>query len=354
MAYISFQPSDYFNTKLYTGTGATNAQTSVGFQPDWVWIQNRGGTYANVAFDAVRGATKLIEPAGDGMENTVSDTLTSFDSDGFTLGADSSNYCNRSSSPNTYVAWNWKANGAGSANTDGSINSTATSASTTSGFSIVKYTGTGSNATVGHGLGVAPEVVWIKKLSGGGNEGIYAYMKSIGASNTLTVQSDAASASASSLFNDTDPTSSVFSIGTHASTNASGSTYIAYCFAPINGFSKFGKYYGNNSTWGTFVNCGFKPGMVIVKCDSNASTPWVLLDNKRSSSGGPNPNDRWLYANVTDAEVDQSSNPTDFLSNGFKLRNNGGYMNGSGRTYTFMAFAAKPLVSSNNVPVTAR
>ena len=111
MAYISFQPSDYFNTQLYTGTGSTNAQTGVGFQPDWVWIQNRGGTYANVVFDAVRGTTKLLEPQGSGAEATVSDTLTSFDSDGFTLGADSSNYCNRSSSPNTYAAWKWRAGG---------------------------------------------------------------------------------------------------------------------------------------------------------------------------------------------------------------------------------------------------
>ena len=346
MAYISFQPSDYFNTKLYTGTGSAQSLTGVGFQPDLVWCKDRTNSYDQVWFDAVRGATKRIRSNVDGAETTASTDLTSFDSDGFTIGSGS----NINNSGNNFVSWNWKANGAGSANTDGSTSSTV-SANTTAGFSIVKWSGTGSTTTVGHGLGATP-ACFITKSTGTGGWGFYH--QSIGNTKALILNESGAGTTHSAYYNNTSPTSTVFTVNSDSSVNHSGNDMIAYCFAEKKGFSKFGSYVGNNSTWGTFVNCGFKPGMVIVKCDSNASTNWVLLDNKRSSVGGPNPNDRWLYANAVDAEVDQSGNPTDFLSNGFKLKNNGGYMNGSGRTYIYMAFAEQPLVSSNNIPATAR
>ena len=346
MAYISFQPSDYFNTKLYTGTGSAQSLTGVGFQPDLVWCKDRTNSYDQVWFDAVRGATKRIRSNVDGAETTASTDLTSFDSDGFTIGSGS----NINNSGNNFVSWNWKANGAGSANTDGSTSSTV-SANTTAGFSIVKWSGTGSTTTVGHGLGATP-ACFITKSTGTGGWGFYH--QSVGNTKALILNESGAGTTHSAYYNNTSPTSTVFTVNSDSSVNHSGNDMIAYCFAEKKGFSKFGSYVGNNSTWGTFVNCGFKPGMVIVKCDSNASTNWVLLDNKRSSVGGPNPNDRWLYANAVDAEVDQSGNPTDFLSNGFKLKNNGGYMNGSGRTYIYMAFAEQPLVSSNNIPATAR
>ena len=346
MAYITFQPSDYFNTKLYTGTGSAQSLTGVGFQPDLVWCKDRTNSYDQVWFDAVRGATKRIRSNVDGAETTASTDLTSFDSDGFTIGSGS----NINNSGNNFVSWNWKANGAGSANTDGSTSSTV-SANTTAGFSIVKWSGTGSTTTVGHGLGATP-ACFITKSTGTGGWGFYH--QSVGNTKALILNESGAGTTHSAYYNNTSPTSTVFTVNSDSSVNHSGNDMIAYCFAEKKGFSKFGSYVGNNSTWGTFVNCGFKPGMVIVKCDSNASTNWVLLDNKRSSVGGPNPNDRWLYANAVDAEVDQSGNPTDFLSNGFKLKNNGGYMNGSGRTYIYMAFAEQPLVSSNNIPATAR
>ena len=349
MAYISFQPSDYFNTKLYTGTGSTNAQTGIGFQPDWVWIQNRGGTYANVFFDAVRGATKLIEPQGSGAEATVSDTLTSFDSDGFTLGADSSNYCNRSSSPNTYVAWNWRAGaGAGSSNTDGSINTTYTSVNTTSGFSISKYTGTGSAATIGHGLGTTPDYIIVKNISDSGESWI-VWNNALAANKYILLNTTGAVATDTTIWNNTLPTSSVFSIGTHDTVNKSGSNYLAYCFTNIKGFSKFGSYTGNGNADGTFVYTGFKPAMVIIK--GNNTENWHIFDNKRDVG---NPTDQALQPNNASQAEFTETNVLDFLSNGFKLGIAGSGFNGSGVEYIYAAWAEHPLVSSNGVSATAK
>jgi len=337
--------SDYFNTKLYTGTGATNAQTSVGFQPDWVWIQNRGGTYASVIYDAVRGATKQIEPQGTGAEATVSDTLTSFDSDGFTLGADSSSYCNRSSSPNTYVAWNWKANGSGSSNSDGSITSTV-SANTTSGFSICTYTGTGANATIGHGLGVAPKVVFIKNTYQA--ENWVVGHDSIGFTKFLQLNTTAVEATATNRFNDTAPTSSVFSVGTETQVNQAGGTHVAYCFAEKKGFSKFGLYNGNGNADGSFIYTGFKPAFVLIKAKGSLQN-WSILDNKRNTF---NVMDKYIDTNSTNAEG--TADIWDFTSNGFKQRNSYASHNASGQGYIYMAFAEVPLVGTNNIPATAR
>jgi len=346
--YITFQPSDHFNTKLYTGNGSTNAITGVGFQPDWVWIKDRESTEHHNLFDVVRGATKRIYTSSQAMEDTAATTLTSFDSDGFSLG--SSGAVNASG--NNTVSWNWRAaGGQGSSNTDGSINTTYTSANTTSGFSISTYTGTGSNATVGHGLGVAPEVVWIKKRSGGGNEGMYGYYKSIGAGNIMSISETGAAAAGASLFQSTDPTSSVFSIGTHASVNNSGSEYVAYSFAPIKGFSKFGSYVGNASASdNAFVYCGFKPAFLITKCSSISGDRWTLYDNKRDPY---NYVYRRLFPDGNIAESLNTDADIDFLSNGFKIRTDAG-TSGAAQTYIYMAFAEHPLVSSNDIPGTAR
>ena len=350
MAYISFQPSDYFNTQLYTGTGSTNAQTGVGFQPDWVFIQNRGGTYANVVFDVVRGTTKLLEPQGSGAEATVSDTLTSFDSDGFTLGADSSNYCNRSSSPNTYAAWNWRAGGGqGSSNTDGSINTTYTSVNTTSGFSISTYTGTGSAATIGHGLGATPDYIIVKNRSDSG-ESWMVWNNVLAANKYLLLNTTGAEATDTTIWNNTLPTSSVFSIGTHDTVNKSGSNYVAYCFTNIKGFSKVGSYTGNGGTDGPFVYTGFKPAWVMIKASSRSTDNWLILDNKRSTY---NPANNGLFPNNA-SSAEGTGYKRDFLSNGFKVRESGANQNGSGHTFTYIAFAEEPLVSSNNIPATAR
>jgi hypothetical protein len=341
MAYTTINKStDYFNTKLYTGNGSTNAITGVNFQPDWTWLKRRDTADSHALYDAVRGVTKRLESNGTGAEGTKSAGLTTFGTDGFTLGNDTQ----ANTSGGTYASWNWKANGAGSANTDGSINSTV-SANTTSGFSIVSFTGTGSNATVGHGLGVAPKFIIVKCLSHA-SEWIVYYGD---ATDYLKFNEDNATADDSTRWNDTAPTNSVFSLGTQGDINTSGRTYIAYCFAEKKGYSKIGSYTGNGNNDGTFVYTGFKPAWVMVK-RTDGSANWNMYDNKRI---GYNPLNYFLYPNLSDAE--DTSNPQwlDLHSNGFKLRNTSAIANTSGGSYIYMAFG-QSLVGSNNVPCTAR
>jgi len=346
MAYISFQPKDHFNTKLFTGNGASNAITGVGFQPDWVWSKSRNQTGHHLIYDAVRGVQKFIQSSTTNAEQTNANTLTSFDSDGMTFNsADNGN-----ATGSNGVAWCWKMNGAGSSNTDGSVTSTV-SVNSSAKMSIVKFAGTGANATVGHGLGVAPSVILIKNLDASQNwfvfhKGLYdtdstAYMNL----NTTDGKSQS-----NNVFNGTAPTSSVFTIGV---TFTNGQNLVAYCFANTKGFFKSGVYSGNNSTNGPFINTGFEPALVIVKRYGANGYNWVMLDNKRSSAQGFNPNDKWLYANTNEAEANQASNPTDFLSNGFKLNNNGSYMN-QDSDYLYMAWARESIVASNGDPGTAR
>ena len=346
MAYTTInKSSDYFNTKLYTGTGAENAISDIGFNPDWVWFKKRSASEHHFVYDQVRGALKKIAPSNTNAEGTETQTLKSFDTGGYTLGTSAE--VNGSST--TYVAWNWKANGQGSANTDGSINTTYTSANTTSGFSISKYTGTGSNATVGHGLGVAPRVVMVKDLSSSGAWRMYT--AATGNQSQLALdQTSAADSGNTTMWNSTSPTSTVFSIGTHGNVNTSGNNYIAYCFADVQGFSKVGgSYTGNGSaTDGAFVYTGFKPAFVLLKGKGNTSG-WCLIDNKRNPENAVN---KKLFANLTNAEA--TADVCDFLSNGFKLRTTDSSQNDSGQGYIYMAFAEEPLVSSNEIPATAR
>jgi hypothetical protein len=347
MAYISFQPKDYFNTVTYAGnSSSTQALTGVGFQPDWVWIKQRNLAYSHVLFDAVRGVGKNLQSNGTTAEETNNSVgyLSAFDSDGFTVSQGSSSG-DRVNGAYNYVGWNWKANGAGSSNTDGSITSTV-SANTTSGFSIVTYTGTGSNATIGHGLNSAPSVVICKQLNA--TQQWINYHKAIGATKYLHLNASDASATSSTVWNDTDPTSSVFSVGTAVNCNGSGNTYVAYCFAEKKGFSKFGSYTGNGNADGAFIYTGFKPAFIMIKrTDSSAS--WVMFDSKRL---GYNVANYQLYAN---SNTSYGNNVLlDITSQGFKCRANHLDVNGSGATYIYMAFAEAPLVSSNGVPATAR
>ena len=355
MAYTTINKStDYFNTKLYTGDGnATNAITGVGFQPDWVWIKNRGTTARHVLFDAVRGSQKAIFSHLTDAEQSTNQygTLNSFDSDGFTVADGSSSGERTNNSSENYVSWNWRAgNSSGSSNSDGSITSTV-SANTTSGFSIVKYTGTGANATVGHGLGVAPRMVIIKNTSTA--ESWIVGHKSLGFTKFLSLDATNAAQTTSNRFNDTDPTSSVFSVGSADGTNKSGDTIIAYCFAEKTGFSKFGKYTGNANADGPFVYTGFKPEFIMMKESNNSGQGWCMKTNSSNERVG-NPNDYFLKADTTDVENTSTSFQIDMLSNGFKIRTTDGIMNGSSDTFIYMAFAAAPLVGSNNVPCTAR
>jgi len=352
MAYASIsKPSLHFNTKLFTGNGGTQSITGVGFQPDMVLTTSRSNGYNNGLFDAVRGTQKQIITNGTDVETTLTTGLNSFDSDGFTFNGASYN-----TNTYTFVAWNWKAGGgAGSANTDGTINTTSTSVNTTAGFSISKYTGNETvGATVGHGLGAVPKVIMIKKLSQ--TDDWFCYFESVGATKKISLNTTAAPASASSYWNNTAPTSSVFTLGNNGANNANGQTHIAYCFAEKKGYSKFGSYTGNGNNDGTFVYTGFKPSFVLIK-RTDSTTNWQLIDNKRSNQGGFNIIDEVLAPNVTDAEYDDGSNWfADFLSNGFKLRNGGGAANNSGSPHLYMAFAAEPLVANvgNSIPATAR
>jgi len=347
MAYTTINKStDHFNIKLHTGNGAEQAITGVGFQPDFTWIKKRNGTAVHYLFDAVRGATYFLNSDQTYTNQDNAQSLKSFDSDGFTLGT----MAGANNNSDTFVSWNWKAGtGQGSSNTDGSINTTYTSVNTTAGFSISQYTGTGANATVGHGLGVAPKIIITKSTSHTSNWGVYN--KSIGATKMLNLNQTNAAATNNGYFNDTDPTSSVFSLGDEGNdTNGSGKTYIAYCFAEKTGFSKFGQYRGNGDDDGAFVYTGFRPALVILKRD-DAVDGWFMYDTKRSPI---NVMDDYLIPNNNAAEVGTSAVNIDFVSNGFKLRNDDGGHNNSSGTYTYLSFAEASLVGSNNVPCTAR
>ena len=345
MAYTTINKStDYFNTKLYTGNGSTNAITGVGFQPDWIWIKSRSDTSNHRIYDYIRGGTKTLYSNLTNDEGTNSDAITSFNSDGFTLGGNAQSNGNGLS----LASWNWKAGGTGSANTAGSINSTV-SVNTTAGFSIVSYTGTGANATVGHGLGVAPKMMIIKNRSASANW--LVYHDSIPATDTLILNTAAASAS-DAAYNNTDPTSSVFSIGNTGSGNGSGNSLIAYCFAEKQGFSKFGSYIGNGNADGPFVYTGFKPAWVMIKNVDSSSEEWNIWDNKRDID---NPLTTRLVANISAADSVTSAGFFDFTSNGFKIRSTANGVNqGSGHKMVYMCFAKAPLVGTNNTPCTAR
>ena len=340
------KPTDYFNTKLYTGNGSTQSITGVGFQPDWTWIKSRTTTNSHALYDAVRGATKTLRSNTTGAEATSSQSLTSFDSDGFSVGSDGQ----ENGSGRNYASWNWKAGGSASSNTDGSITSTV-SANTTSGFSIVTYTGNGIASTVGHGLGVVPSMIIVKCRNAGSTAWTVYHKNLNNASNHILELNDTKASFGSDRFNTTAPTSSVFSVNAGSSTvNQSGNTYVAYCFAEKKGFSKFGSYTGNGNNNGTFVYTGFKPAFCIVK-RTDGLADWNMYDNKRI---GYNPLNYFVYPNLSNAE--DTSNPQwfDLLSNGFQLRNTSTMANTSGGSYIYMAFAENPFVTSTGIPTVAR
>ena len=345
MAYTTINKStDYFNTKLHSGTDSTTTITGVGFQPDMTWWKSRNNAVNHALYDAVRGGSKLIRPNQTNAEETNA-AVSAFTSDGVTLtGGDS--FTNASGY--TYASWNWKAGtGQGSSNTDGSINTIYTSVNTAAGFSISRFDGNGtSGATIGHGLGSTPAMIIVKNLDS--TEHWTVRHKDVTAGWNLYLNLTNTQDDNSTVFTTTAPTSSVFSVGDNARTNASGAAYIAYCFAEKTGYSKIGQYTGNNSADGTFVYTGFKPSFILIK-NVNATQSWRLIDNKRI---GYNPNNIQLYPNLTNAES-TSEYVVDILSNGFKVRATDSGVNGSGNTMIYLAIG-QSLVGSNNVPCTAR
>ena len=344
MAYTTIKkPSDYFNTKLYTGTGSATSITGVGFQPDWVWIKKRNGTTSHTVTDSVRGVNKQLFTNEVEAEESYTSVLTAFDSDGFSLST--AGLINASS--DTYASWNWLANGAGSANTDGATASTV-SANTTAGFSIVKYTGAGAT-TYGHGLGATPNMIIIKKLNSADDWFVYHHTlltPSATQKQFILLNSTSAFASNGSATTFTSVSNSTFGVGTDDKISESGDSFIAYCFAEKQGYSKFGSYTGNGNADGTFVYTGFKPAFVMAK-SSTSVTEWHMADTARRPN---NPNDVYLAASSSAAE--STSNGVDFLSNGIKINTSQGGWNQSGATFIYMAFAEEPLVGDN--PATAR
>ena len=345
-------PSAHFQTTVYTGNGTAigsgglevNQSENSTFQPDFVWIKNRttGGNEHDL-YDAVRGATKVIFSSTTGAEATVSEGLASFDTDGFTVG----NRGEVNTSGNSMVAWQWKANGAGSSNTDGTISSTV-SADTTSGFSIVTYVGNStSGATVGHGLGAVPKMMILKDRDVGENWVIYHDV--LGPTKFMYFTTNAAF-TVSNRWNNTAPTSSVFTLGNETQVNATGRDYVVYCFAEVEGFSKFGSYTGNGSANGPFIYTGFAPEFIMVKSSSNSGTNWDILDATRETF---NTRGNQLLANSSATKA-SNDHECDFLSNGFKWRDGSGSNNGSGYTIIYMAFAKHPFGGDGVAPATAR
>jgi len=311
----------------------------LGFEPSLTWHKQRNGAQNHLLIDSVRGIDKYIKSDTKEAEATNTTFVTSFDSDGFTVGNNSVN----NGSGETNVAWNWKANGSGVSNTDGDITSTV-SANTTAGFSIVSYSGTRTSAgndTIGHGLGVAPSVV-ISKSRNTTGRWVFQHA-SLASDNYLQLNTTAADANSVSVGAGSlpKPTSSVFYGSYLYGLNVSGENNIAYCFADVEGYSKFGSYTGNGSSDGPFVYTGFRPAFVIVK-RSSSSGSWYIHDSKREGYNGDN--DR-LQADQSDAEYSQDN--VDILSNGFKLITNSSFFNGSGNTFIYMAFAESPFKYSN-------
>ena len=349
MAYTTINKSSlHMNTKLYTGNGASShAITGVGFQPDLTWNKNRSSAVNHALTDAVRGTPKRLMSNTTDAEINQTTGLLSFNSDGFTVGSDSGYNGNG----NSICSWNWKANGAGSANTDGST-ATTVSVNTTAGFSIGTYTGTSAVATMGHGLGAVPGMIIVKNLSSGTRKWAVWHQDLSSASKYLSLNETSAELNDSAVWNNTLPTNLVFSSAGSGEVNQGSQNFVFYAFTGKQGYSKFGSYVGNASTDGTFVYTGFKPAFVMMKNTSNAtSSDWLILDNKRNTF---NPESNRLNANTTSTDTSATWVNTDFLSNGFKLKTSDETINESGNTFIYMAFAEAPLVGTNGVTAKAR
>ena len=347
MAYISFQPSDNYNTKLYTGTaGAGQSYTGLGFAPDRVWSKSRTAANNSGVYDSVRGVEKLLYGNEPNAQTTTTDCLATFGSDGITFGANGT-----IGDSSDFVNWCWKMGTTTGIAGSPSITPSSYSFNATAGQSIIAYTGTGVNATLPHGLGVAPECIIVKKLSDSDNWNVgHQNMKTSSPWDwAAKLNTTAAPADDNTIWNDTAPTSTLFSIGTSTEVNNSTSTYIAYCFAPVKGYSKFGSYQGNGNANGSFTYTGFRPGFLMIK-RTNTGGQWMIFDDKRLGY-----NERNYDFQASNSNAERTTGPwMDILSNGFKIRSTDTDFNGGGDSMFYAAFAAYPTVSSNNLPGVAR
>ena len=335
----------FFNPLLHTGNGSELVVSGVGFSPDLTWIKNRTNVDFHVLTDTVRGATNYLKSNDTTAETTNSEGLKSWQSDGYTLGTQ--NQVNEVSA--NFVGWNWKA-GTTAVPSGGTITPSACSFSATSGFGIYKYTGNGvSGATIAHGLGEVPTMMFVKRTDAGTLNWMN-YNPYVGNDRALFLNLTNAPDVSGTYWNSVTPTSTLFTLGNAVGTNNSTDIYVAYVWTDIKGYSKFGQYTGNGNADGQFVYTGFKPAFVMVKKSAVAGTNWYMFDNKR---GGYNGADYWLYANTTNSENAGGGN-IDLLSNGFKFRSSEGDINANGVTYIYMTFADNPLVNSESVPGTSR
>jgi len=329
MAYTTVDnPELYFQVKTYTGTGSSQSITfdgSENMSPNWVWMKCRDATKDHMLFDTVRGVQKSLRSNSNNVEDTGTNFLSSFDSDGFTAGGNGKT--NGGSS--TYVAWNWKE-------------------TATAGFDIVSYTGNGSARTISHSLSAIPKMIIIKNRDD--TDSWRVYHASTGNGGSLMLNLTNAFASDSTMWNNTSPTSSVFSLGDHDNVNGNGHKFIAYCFAEKQGYSKFGSYTGNGNADGVFIYTGFKPAFVLFKRTSSTSN-WSLFDNKRNTF---NITDSYVQADTSAAEQEYSDIYVDFLSNGIKQRGTNISLNSSGDSFIYMCFAENPFVTSSGIPACAR
>jgi len=351
MAYTTIDdPSAHFQTITYSGNGASRSITNTGnsdLKPDWVWIKERNNAVSHRIFDSSRGATKRIFSNNADAESTQSNSLTAFNTDGFSLGDGGS----VNGGSDTYVAWQWKANGGTtSSNTSGSVTSTV-QANTTAGISIVTWTAANGAYTIGHGLGTTPAMV-ITKDRDTSERNWWTWHQAFGdpasAGGYVALnKNDAKATAVNSIWGTQGLSSTLFGFDASTSQN---DAHVGYFFAEIKGYSKFGSYTGNGSTDGTFVYTGFRPAFVMIKRTDNTSS-WSMRDTSRSPS---NVVLNRVWADLNNAESTSTTETIDILSNGFKARNDIAGINTSGGTYIYMAFAEHPFVSSEGAPVTAR
>ena len=331
MAYTTIDnPELYFQVKTYTGDGGTTQALTLdgseNMQPDLVWVKMRSESQAHILVDSVRGANKYLGSNHDGGEGTDINSVTAFGSDGFTVGND--NAVNKSSG--TYVAWNWKE-------------------TATAGFDIVTYTGNDTNRTISHSLSAVPHWMMFKATSRADSWRVYHHKNTSAPATDYLVLNDAdATSDNATEFQDTVPTSSVFTLGTSGNVNRNSETFVAYLWSEKKGFSKFGSFVGNSNTNGPFVYTGFRPAWVLIKNSSANGENWNLFDDKRNGFNGSG---EALRPNTNEAEYDRN---VDFLANGFKVRDSSGEVSGSGNTHIYMAFAESPFVNSNGIPTNAK
>ena len=349
MAYTNIDdPSAHFYSYAFSksaGTGSVTFDANSDLKPDFLWVKSRSNADGHELWDSTRGVNSTLFSHATEAEDTAANRIVSFDTDGFTWGN-----AGNLNAAGTFVSWAWKANGGTtSSNTDGTITTTIQTNSD-AGFSICRHDGNGTaGATFGHGLGVKPSFIISKRTDSITNW--RCYHSSLGATKHILLNTTGASVTATDTWNNTEPTSSVVTVGNSSRTNASGSAILFYVFAEKQGFSKFGEYIGNGNLNGPFVYTGFKPAFVIVK-QRNTARPWQLFDNKRD---GYNENQMpRLQPNDSAAEVQDAGASIDLLSNGFKVRSNQTGANQSGGTYIYMAFAENPFVTSTGIPTTAR